>query len=310
VKIAVVGGAGAMGAVWASQLQAAGNDVVIVDVARPALDAIGRDGLIVEDKTGAQQTFRIAATDDPAAIGPRDAVIVFVKAQHTASAADLARPLVGDATTVVTLQNGWGNADVLARAFPPEQIVMGVTYHSAKALAPGVVAHTADSGPTFVGPYLAGAPLDRARAVGEAMSGAGIATTVTSEVIVEVWKKLVLNCATLPVAALTRLYSGTTGRTEPLLQICHALATEAVAVANAKGLPLDPVERTSFIRNALANAGQGKASMLQDVEAQRKTEIEVVNGAIVREAEGFGIDVPLNRTMVALVNGLEASWRQ
>jgi 2-dehydropantoate 2-reductase len=310
VKIAVVGGAGAMGAVWASQLQAAGNDVVIVDVARPALEAIARDGLIVEDKAGARQTFHIAATDDPASIGPRDAVIFFVKAQHTAAAADLARPLVGDATTVVTLQNGWGNADVLAQAYPPTQIVMGVTYHSAKALGPGVVAHTADNGPTFVGPYLAGAPLDRARAIGEAMTEAGIATTVTPEATTEVWKKLVLNCATLPVAALTRLYSGTTGQTEPLLRVCDALAIEAVAVANAKGLPLDPVERTTTIRGVLANAGQGKASMLQDVEAQRKTEIEAVNGAIVREADALGLDAPLNRAMVALVNGLEASWRQ
>ena len=142
------------------------------------------------------------------------------------------------------------------------------------------------------------------------MTAAGIATTVTPEATTEVWKKLVLNCATLPVAALTRLYSGTTGQTEPLLRVCDALATEAVAVANAKGLPLDPVERTTTIRGALANAGQGKASMLQDVEGQRKTEIEAVNGAIVREADALGLDAPLNRAMVALVNGLEASWRQ
>ncbi|HEU0116729.1 MAG TPA: 2-dehydropantoate 2-reductase [Thermomicrobiales bacterium] len=310
MKIAVVGGAGAMGAVWASRLRQAGNDVVIVDVAKPALAAIGGDGLIVEDKAGERHVFRIAATNDPETIGRQDLVIFFVKAQHTAAAADLARPLVDDATTVLTLQNGWGNADVLAQRFPPTQIVMGVTYHSAKALAPGVVAHTADSGPTFVGPYLAGAPLDRAQAIGAAMTAAGIATTVTDQAMTEVWKKLVLNCATLPVAALTRLYSGTTGRTEPLLQVCDALATEAVAVARAKGLPLDPAERTATIRGALAKAGHGKASMLQDVEAQRKTEIEAVNGAIVREAEALGLDAPLNRAMVALVNGLEASWRQ
>ncbi|HEU5432642.1 MAG TPA: 2-dehydropantoate 2-reductase [Thermomicrobiales bacterium] len=310
MKIAVVGGAGAMGAVWASQLAAAGNDVVIVDVAKPSLAAIARDGLVVEQKDGARQASRIAATDDPAAVGPCDAVVFFVKAQHTAAAAELARPLVADATTVVTLQNGWGNADALARAFPPAQIVMGVTYHSAKATAPGVVAHTADSGPTFIGAYVAGAPLDRAQAIGAAMTAAGIATTVTAEAMTEVWKKLVLNCATLPVAALTRLYTGTVGGTEPLLRVCDALATEAVAVARAKGLPLDPDERTATIRAAVAKGGQGKASMLQDVEAQRKTEIEAVNGAIVREAAALGLDAPLNRAMVALVNGLEASWRQ
>jgi 2-dehydropantoate 2-reductase len=187
---------------------------------------------------------------------------------------------------------------------------MGVSYHSATVLAPGRVAHTNKSH-TFLGPYQDGAPLDRAEAFGRAMSAAGIETTVTPDVKTEVWKKLILNCATLPTAALTRLRTGAMGPAGPLLDgAIDVLATEAVEVANALGLAIDRQERIATIRHILAGGGSGKASMLQDVEARRKTEIEVVNGAIVREADRLGLAVPLNRAMVALVNGLERSWTQ
>jgi 2-dehydropantoate 2-reductase len=143
------------------------------------------------------------------------------------------------------------------------------------------------------------------------MTAAGIETTVTADVKTEVWKKLILNCATLPIAALTRLRTGELGKPGPLLDdVLDVLATEAAMVATALGLKIDREERIATIRNLIAGGGAGKASMLQDVEAQRKTEIEVVNGAIVREAGRLGLAVPLNRAMVALVNGLERSWTQ
>lgn len=310
MKITVVGGAGAMGGVWASRLREAGHAVHILDVSKEALAAIGRDGLIVERNDGSTPAFAIPATDDAAAIGPCDAIIFFTKAHHTRSAAESARHLVDARTTVASLQNGWGNADTLAGVFDPAQLAVGVTYHSAKVVAPGRIAHTADSGPTFLGPWLDGASLDRAQALGDAMNGAGIATTVTPEVKTEIWKKLILNSATLPIASLTRLYTGGIGSNEEVLLVCDALASEAAAVAKAKGLPIEAAERTAYIRKLVAGGGKGKASMLQDVEAQRKTEIEVVNGAIVREAAALGVPVPLNEAMVRLIHGLEASWQQ
>jgi len=310
MKIVIVGGAGAMGGVWASRLAAAGNEVAILDVSPEALAAIGRDGLIVEQKDGSTTTTRLPATADAAAIGPAEAVVFFTKAHHTRAAAEGALPLVDDRTTVVSLQNGWGNADTLASVFPPDQLVVGVTYHSATVRGPGRIAHTADAGPTYVGPYVDGAPLDRAEAVGAAMTAAGIATTVTAAAKTEVWKKLILNCATLPTSALTRLYAGELGKAGPLRDLLDVLAREATAVANGLGYDIDPEERIGAIHGLLAKAGKGKASMLQDVEARRKTEIEVVNGAVVREGDRLGIAVPVNRAMVALVGGLERSWRQ
>lgn len=308
MRIAIVGGAGAMGGVWASRLSAVGHEVTILDVAPEALAAIERDGLVVEGPGDERRVTRLLATDDAALAGVQDAAIFFVKAHHTRAAVELARAMIGPETTVVTLQNGWGNADTLAAYVAPEQLVMGVTYHSARVLSPGQIAHTAAAGPTFLGPYREGASLDRAQAVADAMNEAGIATTVTAGVVTEIWKKLVHNSASLPVTALTRLTAGELGADEAALCVCDGLAAESVAVGRARGLDIDVNERISTIRAALARGGSGKASMLQDVEARRRTEIEVVNGAIVREAELFGIDVPLNRMMVALIHGLESSW--
>ena len=308
MNVAIVGG-GAMGGVWAARLAQAGHAVSVLDVSEEIVSSINANGLIVENRDGAVDTVRLRATSRPEEIGPSDAVFFFVKAQHTPSAAELAKPLVDDGTTLVSLQNGWGNSDVLAGVYPPGQIAMGVTYHSATVRGPGRVAHTNVSN-TFVGPYADGAPLDRAQAVGDAMTAAGIETTVTDRIKTEVWKKLILNCATLPTSGLTRLRAGELGEPGPVLDLLDAITAEAVRVANALGYEIEVDERIETIHSLLARGGAGKASMLQDVEAQRKTEIEVINGAVVREAEKLGIDVPIHRAMVALINGLERTWRR
>jgi 2-dehydropantoate 2-reductase len=189
-------------------------------------------------------------------------VFFFVKAGHTPSAAEDGRALVGSATTVVSPQNGWGNADVLARIFPPEQIVVGVTYHSATVQAPGRVVHTGQ-GETFLGPYLDGAPLDRANRVAEFMDGAGLQATPTGDVKTEIWKKLILNAATLPTAALTGLRAGELGQPGLTLDLVDALAGEAVQVAQALGYRIKREERIDRIHQVLEGAGAGKPSMLQ-----------------------------------------------
>jgi 2-dehydropantoate 2-reductase len=308
LKITIVG-AGAMGGLWAARLAATGHDAAVLDVAQPIIEAISRDGLIVENKDGTTGVTRLLATSDPSEIGPSDVVFFFTKAHHTAAAAELARPLFTPETTVVSLQNGWGNSDTLADVYPAEQIAMGVTYHSATVRAPGRISHTGIN-KTFVGPYTDGAPLDRAQVVGDALNAAEIETIVTADVKTEVWKKLILNAATLPVSGLTRLTTGAMGEPGPVLDVIDALATEATAVAIALGRNITVEERLEMIHGLLPRAGAGKASMLQDVEAQRKTEIEVVNGAVVREGERLGIGVRLNRAMLALIGGLERSWRQ
>lgn len=305
MKVAVIG-AGAMGGALAAEAARAGHDVTVVDVAPDLVAHIRTHGITVDD-ADSSVTVPVAATTDPAEAGPADVAIVFVKAPHTAGAAASLVPLIGPDTAIATLQNGWGNADVLAGHLPADRLVIGVTYQSCTTIGDGHVLHSG-RGPTTVGPYEPDGDLGRARKVAGLLDDAGWTAEATAGVRTEIWKKLVLNAATLPTAALAGLPAGALGRPTPLLDLVDALAEEAVAVAGALGLEIDAAERIERIHAVLDGAGKGKASMLQDVEARRATEIETVNGAVVRAGDAHAVPVPLNRAMVALVGGLERSW--
>ncbi|SDW48122.1 ketopantoate reductase family protein [Paenibacillus sp. CF384] len=305
--IAVIG-AGAMGGMLAARLKQAGHEVTLVDVSEALVNQINEYGLVVSTKDGNAETIHVPATSNLSDVGIVDTVFFFVKAQHTVSAAELALPLVGEDTTIVSLQNGWGNADTLSEQYQADRIVVGITYHSATVIGLGHVAHTG-MGATFVGPYVDGASLARAERIGLLLNDAGIQAQVTSFVKTEVWKKLILNAATLPTSALTGLCAGDQGESGKLLELVDDLAKEATAVARALGYDIDADERVTRIHTILSGAGKGKSSMLQDAEARRKTEIEVINGAVVRAAERTNVAVPLNTAMVALISGLEKGWR-
>lgn len=306
MRLAVIG-AGAMGGSLAAHAARAGHDTTVVDVAPAVIERIRADGLRVDTPEG-PITAAVSATDDPSTVGVVDLVVVFVKAQHTEAAGKSLRPLVGAGTAVLTLQNGWGNADLLARFVPEEQLLVGVTYNSCTVSGPGAVVHSG-RGPTVVGPYRNGGELSRARAAAALLSDSGWEAEASAAVLTEIWKKLVLNSATLPTAALSRLSAGAVGEPGELRDLVDALATETVAVARSQGLDIELDERVSAIHGVLERAGAGKASMLQDVLGGRKTEIETVNGAVVAAGAAHGVPVPLNEAMVALVHGLERSYR-
>ena len=160
--VAVVGG-GAMGGMIGARLAAAGHAVLIIDIARSVVDAVVARGLTLETAVGAITT-QPAATSDPAGSPPADFLFILVKGHQTSDAARLAEPLMGAATTVVTLQNGWGNAEEIAQHVAPEQLVIGVTYTSATLLGPAHV-RAGSSGPTYLGPYDEGAGRGRSEAV-------------------------------------------------------------------------------------------------------------------------------------------------
>lgn len=302
MKIAVVG-AGAMGSIFGARFTQAGLETVLVDVAAPLVEAINADGITIvrgEEET----TTRVPATSDPRTVGVVDVVVFCVKCYHTPSAAELARPLVGADTVVASLQNGWGNGDVLAAVFPPEQIVVGVTYNSGLVQGLARVVHPAEQ-PTTVGSF-ADNGNDGAALLAQALNDAGLEAHVVSPVRPEIWKKLILNAATLPTAALTGMNAGALTGCEDTRELVTDTAREAVAVARALGYEIDPQERVDAIHALLTKAGPSKASMLQDFEAGRRTEIDVINGAVLKAADDTGVAVPLNRALVQLVKGWES----
>lgn len=305
MKIAVLG-AGAMGSVFGGKLAQSGQEVTLIDVWRDAVDTINARGLSLQDASGEPQTIRIRAASNPADIGPVDLVLVFVKCYHTESAVQSAEPLLGPNTAILSLQNGWGNAPRIAQIVGEQRVLVGVTYHSATVLGPGQVQH-AGHGPTFMG-ELNGSMSDRLTQIAKVFNAAGIEVTPSTAVLREIWSKLALNVCTLPTSALLGFRAGQLVDHGGTLDLMRALLREVVTVANAQHIPLDEHERWEAITGLCHRSSGARSSMLQDVERRRRTEIDVINGAIVTAGRDLGIPTPHNATMVWLVKALEETF--
>lgn len=306
MRIAILGGAGAMGGLFGAYLAKAGQDVHLIDVLRPAIEAINRDGLAVEEKDGSTLVLRPRATDDPGSVGSVDLIINFVKCYHTDAAIRSAMPMIGEGTSILSLQNGWGNADRIAALAGRDRVLVGLTYHSGTLLGPGRVKHPG-SGMTFLG-ELDGTRSERLLRVDEALRSAGFETTISVRILDEVWKKLALNCCTLPTSALLGFLAHELVSYPAAKDQMAMILREVVAVAQAKGIALDYDERWAAITGLLEKAVGGKASMLQDVEAGRRTEIEVINGAVASAGREAEVPTPANDTMVALITALQSRY--
>lgn len=306
MKIAVLGGGGAMGGIFGSMLAAAGNDVTLIDVNPTAIDAINKNGLKVDAKDGTSQTYKVKASAKPADVGVVDLIMNFVKCYHTESAITAALPMMGANTAFLTLQNGWGNAATIGQIVGDDRVMVGLTYHSGTLLAPGHVKHPG-MGMTYVG-EISGKISPRLKAIGDALTGAGFEVSQSSNILNEVWKKLCLNVCTLPTAALLRFFAHQLVQHEGVKAEMRALLSEVVAVAKAQKIEIDFDERWTGITSLLEKAIGGKASMLQDVEAKRRTEIDVINGAIVAAGKKLGVPTPHNDSMVNMIHGLEEAY--
>jgi 2-dehydropantoate 2-reductase len=308
MRIAILGGGGAMGGLFGGYLARGGSDVTLVDVAQPTVSAINAEGLSIEEKDGSRPVIAVPATTDPAAVGPVDLIVNFVKCYNTEAAVRAAAPMIGEGTAVLSLQNGWGNAPRIAGIVGEERVLVGLTYHSGTLLGPGRVKHPG-SGMTWLG-ELTGRRTERLERVAAAFRAAGIETTLSDRILDEVWKKLALNACTLPTAALLGLFANELVGSQETEDLMAAILAEVVAVAQAQGIALDYDERWAAITGLLAKAVGAKASMLQDVEARRQTEIEVINGAIVDAGRRTGVPTPVNETMVQMVRAAERRYLQ
>ncbi|MBA3325498.1 MAG: 2-dehydropantoate 2-reductase [Rhodobacteraceae bacterium] len=308
MRIAVLGGGGAMGGLFGGYLARGGNDVTLIDVSTEAVAAIRAAGVSIEEKDGSQPVIPVAASSDPAEVGPVDLIVTFVKCYHTEAAVRSAAPMIGPDTAVLSLQNGWGNAPRIAAVVGEDRVIVGLTYHSGTLLGPGRVKHPG-AGITYLG-ELSGRRTERIERVADAFQRSGIETTVSDQILGEVWKKLALNACTLPTSALLGFFAHELVAFDASKRLMAAILTEVVAVANAQGIALDYDERWPAITGLLERAVGGKASMLQDFEARRPTEIAVINGAIVDAGRRTGVPTPINETMVWMVEAAERRFLQ
>jgi 2-dehydropantoate 2-reductase len=304
MKVCVVG-CGAVGSLFAANL--AGLDDVEVwayDLSREHVDAINAHGLRL---SGAGEVVgRLRATRDAAELPACDFGIVATKAMHTSSAIEAtADAFVGGA--VCSVQNGLGNEEALAEHV--ERVIRGTTFPAGRILEPGHVQWDV-KGDTTIGPFEPSpAPMEEVERLADACTRAGLPTTAVRDARGPQWRKVIFNAATNPVGALTGLAHGRVCEDPGLRALVSGLVDEGKAVAGAQGIVLDADPEDLIDHAARPDvAYDHKASMLQDVEARRKTEIEYLNGGIVRFGREHGVPTPLNAAILALVKGLEQSW--
>jgi len=253
---------------------------------------------------GGDLRARLPVALAPASGTPPDLVILATKAHQAAEAARSAADWIGDAV-LLTLQNGLGVARDVAEVLPATPLVVGVTYQAANLVAEGEVHHAANI-VTHLGRE-GGGPGPAAEAVADLLQRSGLPARVEPDMTPLVWRKVVVNAAINPVAALAGVRNGEVADRPTLAALARRLAEEGAAVARAEGVRLgeeDPAEAALATARATAD---NRCSMLQDLAAGRRTEIEYLNGAIAARAETHGVAVPANRAVAALVRLLSPS---
>jgi 2-dehydropantoate 2-reductase len=304
VKTVIIG-AGAMGSLFGGLLALSKQEVWLVDIRQEQIDAIRSAGLRLEEK-GKAQTIRVNATSDVTSIGKADLVIFFVKTYHTEKAASDALVLQKEGTLFLTLQNGLGNEEAICKQVDPRNVMLGVTNHGATLLGPGHIRH-AGWGKTYIG-ELDGKVTDRIKQIALVFNQAGIETEVTSSIRELVWDKLFINIGINALTALTGLKNGQLLDHPETLRLVEALVSEAVEVAGKKGILIkgNPLEKVKAVAEATR---KNRSSMGQDFDYKRRTEIDAINGAMVREAQRLGIPVPYNQMITNLIKVIEKTFQ-
>jgi 2-dehydropantoate 2-reductase len=306
VRVCIVG-CGAVGSLFAANLaQLPDVEVWAYDPAADHVDAINAGGLRL---SGAADVLgRLRATADPAELPSCDFGIVATKAMHTEAAIAVTAHAFREGA-VATVQNGLGNEEALAAHVA--RVIRGTTFPAGKLLAPGHVQWDV-RGDTTLGPFEPRpAPLEEVARLADACTRAGMPTQAVPDARGPQWRKVIFNAATNPVGALTGLTHGRVCERPGLRSLVSGLVDEGKAVAAALGIELDADPEALIDHAAKPDvAYDHRASMLQDVEAKRATEIDYLNGGIVRFGREHGVPTPLNEAIWALVKGVEQSWQQ
>jgi 2-dehydropantoate 2-reductase len=303
MKIGIVG-AGAMGSVYGGLFAAAGHDVWLVDVWREHIEAVRRDGLNVTGASG-ERTVRPGATTEPAEAGPCGLVVLATKMRDLEAAARSIRPMIGNDTAVLAIQNGLGNLDIMERVLGGRDFLVGIAGgFGASIPRPGHVHHNGWDRLNIA--EAAGGRSERAVRVVETWRAAGFNAEVFDDPGPMIWGKYICNLAFSPVCTALSLRIGQVLDNPEARALAEGCASEAYAVASAKGIKLyfaDPVKRIHEFGRVIPNA---MPSMLLDMLAGRPTEIDALNGALVREAEKVGLKAPTNAFLTRVVQALEA----
>ncbi len=306
MRVTVVG-AGAMGALFGARFFAAGAAVELLDVDEEHVKAIRRSGLKIQELDGSIQKFPIPARSAPVPPErPSDLILVMVKSTATESAMDLVHPdSLGEETLVLSLQNGLGNGEVLARLVGGRKVLVGVTGQGATREGPGFIRHGGE-GPTLFGGFSGERPsgVDRVLTL---FHRSGLEAAYSEDIHRVIWRKLLVNVGINAITALCSISNGRIADLEPARQLSAAAVQEALAVAEAEGIAL-PSNIFEQVLDVARRTAPNRSSMRQDLEARRPTEIDTINGAVVRLGQRHRIPTPVNWALVQLVRIKEQTY--
>jgi 2-dehydropantoate 2-reductase len=299
IKIAILG-AGAMGSLFGGFLSQK-NHVWLIDTNQERVNKINEAGVTVLTQ-GRTEVFHPQAVCDSSGLEPVDVLLVFVKAIHSRAALSANKHLIGEHTFVMTLQNGAGHEVVLSEFAPPERVIIGTTEHNSSLTPEGAV-HHGGGGKTYIG--LLKGENERLQQVADSFSACGIETLVADNVPERIWRKLFVNASASVLTGVLGVKLGYILDNAHAWQVARRLIEEAVAVANAEGMQFAVEEIAGDVQDLLRRVYHGYTSIYADLQAGRLTEVDTINGTVVRKAKELGVPVPTHEVIVHLVHALE-----
>ena len=304
MKITIVG-PGAMGCLLAAFLSKSKEEIWLLDKNPERAKKIKEQGIKVEGISGNWQA-KVNVSADAQEISTQDLIIIAVKSYDTKDAVKNIKPMLGESTLVLSLQNGLGNTEIISELTGQERTMGGITNQAATLLDTGCVRH-AGRGETVFG-RMDGKISAELRSIRELFNKAGLEARISKDIKAILWSKLIINVAINALTAITRLNNGRLIEFDTSRKILEEAVNEAVKVAKKKRIKLiydDPLSKAEAVCEATAN---NVSSMLQDVLKQRRTEIDFINAAVVRHAQSLGIPTPVNTVLTNLVKTIEASY--
>ncbi len=301
MKIVIVG-AGAMGCLFAAYLSKSKEEIWILEKDKERALKLNQQGINIEGVSGDWEA-KARASADAAEIGPADLVLVCVKSYDTKEAVSRIKSLVAEKSKVLTLQNGIGNVEIIQEAVGQEKVIAGVTNQGATLLGAGKIRH-AGRGETIIGRIDGKIPVEL-RAIREIFNKVGLPARISRDIKGLLWGKLIINVGINALTAITRLQNGKLLEFEGTRRIMRDAVTEAIRVAKRKRIKLefdDPLAKVEAVCEATS---ANVSSMLQDILRGKRTEIDFINGVIVRMGQELGIPVTVNSLLVDLLKTIE-----
>ncbi|MDQ7088012.1 MAG: 2-dehydropantoate 2-reductase [Acidobacteriota bacterium] len=304
MRILVVG-AGALGGLVGASLAEAGEDTVMVEINAARARLLGETGLFISREGEAERCVKLNVVTTVEGLAPVDLVFVSVKSYQTEAAVRGVMPVIGATTRVLSLQNGIGNTDTMARIIGPERVLCGITYHSVQHTGPNRLRYRPGIKPIQIAPY-DGRITPEIEEIGAVFRRAGLDTDVVENVDHVTWQKLLHNAVVNPVSAVTGLSCREMLADEDLMAFMRDLCMEIIAVMRAHGVPIvDEEDPFRPVIGSLKALGKNRPSMWQDLARGARTEVDAINGAIYEEACRLGLPAPHNGALVRFIHSRE-----